>query len=291
MTEQDDGAAAVAAIRRELSLEEGVERFASGSVPVFAVGGHHVVKLFPATQGSFFHTERAALARLDGALAVPAPRVIASGEHGPWHYLAMTRLPGHTLTEVWDAIGVDDRIRLMREAGEALAALHATGEIAFLAVDWPRFMETQRASCRDRQLAKGLGAPWVDAIDDFLARWTPRDDGARVLLHTEIMRDHLMAERRDGAWRLSGILDFEDAMEGAPEYEFAPAGLFLTAAEPELLQSLLEGYGREADEELPYRLMAYALLHRYSNLRWYLERLPAAGAAGDLESLARAWFT
>ena len=32
--------------------------------------------------------------------------------------------------------------------------------------------------------------------------------------------------------------------------------------------------------------MAYALLHRYSNLRWYLERLPAAGRHRRFEQLA-----
>ena len=35
--------------------------------------------------------------------------------------------------------------------------------------------------------------------------------------------------------------------------------------------------------------MAHALLHRYSNLRWYLERLPAPGAT-TLEQLADRWW-
>lgn len=36
--------------------------------------------------------------------------------------------------------------------------------------------------------------------------------------------------------------------------------------------------------------MAHALLHRYSNLRWYLERLPVPGAT-TLEELACAWWS
>ncbi|HMJ16356.1 MAG TPA: hypothetical protein VK524_33310 [Polyangiaceae bacterium] len=36
--------------------------------------------------------------------------------------------------------------------------------------------------------------------------------------------------------------------------------------------------------------MSYALLHRYSNLRWYLERVPLTGAPGDFEALATSWF-
>jgi len=292
-SEGDDGAAIVDAIRRELSLGVGLKRFASGSVPVFAVGDEHVVKLFPPTERSFFNTERAALTRIDGLLSIPTPRAIAAGERGQWLYIVMTRLSGCSLAEAWHTIETQDRFQLMREVGAALAALHATAtdELAPLAVDWPRFMGAQRASCRDRQLAKGLGAPWVDAVGDFLARWTPSDDSARVLLHTEVMREHLLVERREGAWHISGLIDFEPAMLGAREYELAAVGIFLTCAEPGLLRVLLDAYGAEADDELPLRIMAYALLHRYSNLRWYLERLPVPDDVGDLESLARRWFT
>lgn len=56
-----DGAAIVDDIRREHSLGVGVRRFASGSVPVFAVGDEHVVKLFPPNERAFFNTEWAAL--------------------------------------------------------------------------------------------------------------------------------------------------------------------------------------------------------------------------------------
>lgn len=292
-SEVDDSAAIVDAIRRELSLGVGLERFASGSVPVFAVGGEHVVKLFPPEEGSFFNAERAALTHIDGRLPIPTPRVIAAGERGQWYYIVMTRLSGSSLAEAWPTIEVRDRFRLVREVGAALAALHATvtGELAPLAVDWPRFMDAQRASCRDRQAAKGLAAPWVDAVGDFVERWAPSDDGRRVLLHTEVMREHILVHRRDGAWHIGGLIDFEPAMLGAPEYELAAVGIFLTCAEPGLLGALLEAYGAEVDDELPLRTMAYALLHRYSNLRWYLERLPAPDEVGDLESLARKWFT
>jgi len=291
---EGDGSASIAdAIRRELSLGVDLERFASGSVPVFAVGDEHVVKLFPPEEGSFFDTERAALTHIDGLLPIPTPRVIAAGERGQWHYIVMTRMLGISLAEAWPTIEIHDRFQLMREMGAALAALHATAtdELAPLAVDWPRFMDAQRVSCRDRQLARGLGTPWVDAVEDFLARWAPSDNGRRVLLHTEVMREHILVQRRDGAWRIGGLIDFEPAMLGAPGYELAAVGIFLTCAEPGLLGTLLEAYGAEVDDELPLRTMAYALLHRYSNLRWYLERLPVPDEAGDLESLARRWFT
>jgi len=290
--EGDNSAAIVDAIRRELSLGVDLKRFASGSVPVFAVGDEYVVKLFPPEESTFFNTERAALGRIDGLLPIPTPRVIASGVRGQWHYIVLTRMSGCSLAEAWHTIDTQDRLQLMREMGAALAALHAvpTGDLPPLAVDWPRFMDAQRVSCRDRQIVKGLSAPWVEAVDDFLTRWAPSDNGRRVLLHTEVMREHVLVHFQDGAWRIGGLIDFEPAMLGAPEYEWAAVGTFLTCAEPGLLAALLEAYGAEVDDELPLRTMAYALLHRYSNLRWYLERLPVLDKVGDLESLARRWF-
>ncbi|HYJ31859.1 MAG TPA: aminoglycoside 3'-phosphotransferase/choline kinase family protein [Candidatus Binatia bacterium] len=291
-SEGQECAEVVEGIRRERSLEGSLERFPSGSVPVFAVGDEHVVKLFPPTDRSWFDTERATLEHIEGRLPVPTPRLIGSGESGPWSYVVMTRLPGRSMAEAWPTIASENRISLMREAGAALAALHAilADQVASTAIDWPRFMAAQRASCRANQNAKGLAAPWVEALDGFLARWAPADEGPRVLLHTEVMREHFLVDRRDGAWRLSGLLDFEDALLGAPEYELAAVGIFLAAAEPGLLRAFLDAYGASIDDELPLRIMAYALLHRHSNLRWYLERLPAPDVAGDLEALARRWF-
>ncbi len=291
--DEEEWAVVVEAIRREHSLEGGVARFAYGSVPVFAIGGGHVVKLFPPAQRAYFDTERAALERVEGHLPIPTPRVLGAGETGSWLYLVMTRLPGRPMVEEWPEIGMHDRLGLMREVGAALAALHATPAhgLESLVVDWPRFMESQRASCQEQQRSRGLQAPWADAVGGFLARWAPGDDGARALLHTELTREHLLVQFSEGAWHASGLFDFEDALFGQHEYEFACAGIFLACAEPGLVGALLDAYGADVDEEFPMRIMAYVLLHRYSDLRWYLERLPVPCEAGDLESLARAWFT
>ena len=292
-TKRDESAIVADQIREKHALGAGLQRFATGSVPVYAAGDKYVLKLFPAGDQVSFQTESAALARIDGSLSIPTPRVVALGDHSGWSYIAMTRLPGQSLVEAWPAIPAEDRYRLMRDVGAALADLHdvSTDDLAPLAVDWSRFMTAQRTSCRERQTARGLGSPWVEHLDEFLSRCSPRDDGRRVLLHTEVMREHLLVECLAGGWRLSGLIDFEPAMVGAPEYEFAAVGVFLTCAEPGLLRPMLDAYGMPCDEALPLRLMTYTLLHRFSNLPRYLERLPVPEVPGDLEVLARRWFT
>jgi hygromycin-B 7''-O-kinase len=291
MTEPPDDSALVAdQIRRELSLGTRVSRYPTGSLPVFAAD-EHVIKLFPSKARSHFETEKAALARIDGKLSISTPRLLAAGERDDWLYVVMSRLRGRSLAETWPVLSSGDRHRLLRDLGTGLAELHATAthDLPALSVDWRQFVHAQRESCRERQAAKGLASLWLTQLDDFLERWSPRDDGRRVLLHTEVMREHLLVNEVNGRWQLSGLVDFEPAMVGVPGYEFGAVGLFVACAEPGLLGVVLDAYGAERDAELPYRLMAYKLLHRYSNLRWYLERLPS-GDATTLESLARRWF-
>lgn len=255
---------------------------------MFAVDDTYVIKLFPSDEPAHFEAERTALARIDGSLSIPTPRLVNAGQIDEWHFIAMTRVAGETLARVWHAIPPDERLTLTRRVGAALAELHSISihDCAALTVDWPAFMRAQRETAVARQAAKGLAPEWRHQVGDFLERWMPHDYGRRVLLHTEVMREHLLAEQRDGAWRLTGLVDFEPAMIGAPEYEFASVGLFVGCAEPGLFAAALDAYGIELE---PERTMAYALLHRYSHLRWYLERLPHDSNT-TLESLAHRWF-
>ena len=82
-------------------------------------------------------------------------------------------------------------------------------------------------------------------------------------------------------------------MQGAAEYEFGAVGLFFSCGSRRVLRRVLEGYGYDSadlNEALGRRLMAYKLLHRYSNLRWYLERTPPTSGEQTLEALAVKWW-
>lgn len=273
---------------------QAIERFASGSLPVYAVGAARVLKLYPPCYRGDHDTERACLELLEGRAPVPAPRLHASGEKDGWAYLLMERLAGRPLADLWPDLGPDDRADLAAQLGEATAALHAIdpGDALVPRPDWPAFVQAQRAGCVARQRAGGLTAGWLEQIPDFLGSIPLEQDGRRALLHTELMREHVFATRAAGGWRLSGLIDFEPAMVGAPEYEFASVGLFVSAGDRAVLRRFLLAYGTPAgalDRELRRRLLGWALLHRYSNLRWYLERLPAP-ATPSLEALAEVWW-
>ncbi|MFE5585848.1 phosphotransferase family protein [Kitasatospora sp. NPDC056531] len=266
-----------------------LERFAEGSVPVYAVGEEHALKLFPSAGAHDGVAEARVLSFLDGALPLPTPEVRAAGEYvNGWQYVLMSRLHGEGLAPAWPRIPRPDRERIARDCGEALAALHALDAEPLANVlapgNWIAFLDEQRADAVARQREHGLPEAWLEQIPDFLAAAPLPRVRQRSLLHTEFMREHLITDPAAG-WPLTGLLDFEPAMLGDPAYDLVAVGLFTTRADRHLLGQLLAAYGRPFEPRL---LMAYTLLHVYSNLPWYLRELKPS--ARTLDALAEEWF-
>ncbi|MBB5925767.1 aminoglycoside phosphotransferase family protein [Streptomyces echinatus] len=264
-------------------------RFPEGSQPVYAVGDEHVLKLFPAAAAGDGVAEGRVLAHLQGRLPVPTPRVRDFGEYeNGWRYVLMSRLRGENLAHAWDRLPRPGHERLLTGIGETLAVLHSLDPEPLRDVlrpgDWGTFLDRQAAGAVARQRAHGLPEAWLEQIPDFLASVPLPRGPHRSLLHTEVMRQHFLVDP-DGP-RLSGFFDFEPAMIGDPAYDFVGVGLFVTRGRPGPLARLTRAYGRAFEPSL---LLAYTLLHVYSNLPWYLEELDVP-AEGTLDSLAQAWF-
>jgi hygromycin-B 7''-O-kinase len=279
----------VEALLRDLGADAvGAERFTSGSLPVYG-SGELVLKLFPPVYRAEFPVETAVLQAVCGRLPIATPRVVRAGERDGWGFVLMDRMPGTQLSAVWDRIPRDDRDRLAEDLGHAVAALHAQPlpEIdGWWPADWDAFVAAQRTGCVERQRSRGLGEAWLERIPEALD--VDLSDGRRVLLHTEIMRDHLLVSPgTDGRWRFSGLIDFEPAMRGAAEYEFVGVGCFVAEGDGRFLGRFLRAYGQPADDGFPRRMMAWALLHYFSNLPAWMRRLPAAAS---FDELAERWF-
>ena len=274
---------------------DGLSRYPAGSRPVYACGDL-VLKLLPPVAGWPDHrVEAQLLSALAGRLPIATPHVRAAGEHDGWGYVLMTRLPGVPLDTVWDELSAQDRDRLADHLGCALAELHHVPPPTisdWWPEDWPEFAATRRAQCADEQRACGLPPLWADQIPGFLDA-VALPSGPPVLLHTEIMRQHLLVSYdHEGRWRLSGLIDFEPAMRGEREYEFVSVGVFAAEGDARFLARTLTSYGYDRDQLDPglrRRLLAWGLLHRYSNLNWWMERLPQP-VRPTLEALADRWF-
>lgn len=280
-----------AALCKQLGLRDApLVRYPAGSQPVYAVGDRYALKLFPAASADDGVAEARVLAHVQGRLPVPTPYLHDAGEYeNGWRYVLMSRLRGTDLAVSWPRIPRADQERIATEAGEALAALHALDPAPLTDVlgpdDWDAFLTRQRAGAVDQQRAHGLPESWLEQIPDFLGSVALPGQPAPALLHTEFMRQHLTVDEADD-WRLTGLLDFEPAMTGHRAYDFVAVGLFVSRADPGLLSRVFQAYG---ETFAPRDLLAYTLLHVYSNLPWYLRELPAPPEP-TLEALAESWF-
>lgn len=271
----------VIALARRLKVSD-VERFPDGSLPVYAFGAD-VLKLYPAVYASERDLESSVLLAIDGKLGIPTPVVRQVGEFDGWGYLLMSRLPGESLKSAWSRV---DRTGMAEQLGEALAQLHSIEMPELGPSDWDEFIAAQRAGCVERQRARGLDEKWLEQIPEFLDRVDLAPARRNALLHTEVMREHLLTEHGS----LSGLFDFEPAMRGAPEYEFAAVGLYVSGGDTDFLRRTLLAYGyTHLDASLSRRFLAYLLLHKFSCLRTYLTQVPST--AETLDDLAEDWWS
>jgi hygromycin-B 7''-O-kinase len=267
----------------------GLRRYPGGSRPVYAVGGRRVLKLYPTVSAPDSVTEARVLDYLNGRLPVATPELLAHGEYeNGWRYVLMSQLSGTELAAAWAAIPRPDQDRVVSQAGEMLAALHGLDAEPLHGIlgpaDWAGFLAGQRATAPERQREVKLPDLWLSQIEGFLESVPLAPGRERVLLHTEVIREHLVVN--PGTWTLSGLLDFERAMTGDRAYEFVAAGLFVSRGDPRLLGRILAAYGRSFD---PRELLAYTLLHVHSNLPECLREL-LAPPEPTLDSLALTWF-
>lgn len=133
-----------------------------------------------------------------------------------------------------------------------------------------------------------LQTSWTSRIVDFieeadLIEFSP----SRVICHTEIMREHLFATGTGGLFSLCGLIDFEPSMIAVPEYDFCSVGLFISSGEKGLFHHFLDCYGYTGDSA---GIMRMLLLHRYSNMKWFMSTIPDNTNYESIEDPCRYWF-
>lgn len=292
---------AVAAICLRHGLDGAWERTTVGSSLVH-LSNDRCIKLLPPLESGAEsrRIEVEALRHLDRALPIATPRVLAEGELEGWPYFVATRVPGVPIDQVWENAGPGLRQRLAAQLGEAIRVMHSVPLPAATrngvhseggpSADWVDFVELQRARALGRERAHGLDPARLAELERFLSATDHLEPRRRLaFLHTQIGPSHALVEGD----RVTGLIDFGEAMVGDPEYDLAAVGLFVTRGDRSAFAAFDRAYGTGDAEALdparPRRLLRHALLHRYGTLAWYHEYLRPPDLS--LEQLARHWFS
>lgn len=260
-----------------------VRAASGGTVLVAMLGRSQVLKLYPPLLRDHFEFEQEALRCLQQhALAVPTPRLLASGERDGWPYLLMSQLTGQALSTVWPGLAEDRKCALLQQIGELMVQVQALppGRLALLAPEWPAFLAGQRLRCAARQLRTGLPAQLQAGLDAFLDG--PLPTGPSVLLTGEFTPMNLLCEGQ----ALSGLFDFGDGLVGPGAYDWLGPLCFMAAGHRGRCDAFLRGLGQAGNRHWRMPLLRLLLLHRYSNLQAQLA-WPGWQQAPDFETLAR----
>lgn len=291
---RDDGLcrSLAAGIAEAHSLPFDGERMREGSNILFRLSGNTVLKLFSRDERDFRDNEALFLKRLAGRLSVTVPRLFGTGEYRGHPYLLMEKMTGRPLTSVWPELDRGSRESLCRQAGSLLRELHSL-PVALAegcVPEWSTFISGQKRNLAENHAGYGLEPSRIREVVEFVEAGEPvEESNTPVICHTEMMREHLFVSGTESGHSLSGLIDFEPSMLAVPQYDLCAAGLFITAGEHGLFSAFLDGYSSSIDTSAA-GITRMLLLHRYSNMKWFLSTLPSGLRDADLLTLGEYWY-
>lgn len=253
----------VISARHGLSLQDLIQPRSSFPVLVYR---RYVVKLIPHRWRAKFEAERTLLTLVHGKLSVATPEIVAAGELGAWSYLVMTRLAGQAASGALKTASEAEHRSIMRAVGELIARVQELPAPATLATNWPRFVDELVAGCAERHAKGGAKPAWTAAIPERLAGVVAElaSPVRLVPMHADVHTDHILL---DDSLKVTGVLDFGDALVGDPAYDLVTPVTFFVRGRADLLAALFDGFGWTPTPELRRRCTAYQLLHRFSDLK------------------------
>ena len=240
---------------------------------VYRINGSRYLKVFGPTAERQFHVERSVLRMLEDHNSIPAPRIVAEGERTQISpYLILTEVLGATAENVWETLSRSEQFAIARELGVIVAAIHRLPQQNLLAVEQQFGGDRERVKAEQKRLiaqieaAKTISMQGRDNIIRFLkAEARKHLDGPPKLAHCELAHNHLYLSRETGKWKVSGFIDWADAMLGPPEWDVTFLWFWTFSRDLEAMRECLRTLytdGRRPDR-FARRCLA-AILHTHS---------------------------
>jgi hygromycin-B 7''-O-kinase len=243
---------------------------------VLAINESHVIKLVPPLCANELTVEIPSLRIAGSSLPWPVPELCASGSWGSWSYMVMSKIAGQSMHDVLSELPMEQKLRITHEIGQWLAALHqlpVTETLPDCVPTWEQYLAQEQALSIERQRAWGVPDGIVAGMAACLEEANLSLHSERCFLHADLHDANVMVDNVEGQWRITSVIDFGDAMVGEPLFDLLTPAMLIARGDRQILSALLDGYGipvHERNRELQTRLSAYAILHRYNNLKRYL---------------------
>jgi aminoglycoside phosphotransferase (APT) family kinase protein len=265
-----------------------------------------IIKIYP----DMFHwklaKEVSIYRRLSDFPDVPVPRVIWHDDSKtvlPLNLLVMSKIDGDPLLPLEASLSEVELFDLYRQMGRTLRQLHeirmeAFGYLvaegvkdphssndAYMRFQFGKKLQEFRDLGGDRDLAVRMER-FVAARNGLLAGCA-----APAFCHDDFHTGNMIvAKRSDGTWRLSGILDVENAIAGDPLIDIAKTLAYSVRENRAKRDGLLMGYGPIARAGWEETVDLYRLYHALEHWDWAMlvGMAPFPWLAGDMERITAA---
>lgn len=243
-----------------------------GTCAVFIVNDASVIKFFPPMVAHDF-TRELAVYRLIARRVPCIPTLLASGvlvDRLRWPYLVVSRLPGDAWRDLRYSLPRYAALEAMETLGRVIRSTH---DIRLpqsggwpSANDWEVFVQSRLPHAgaelaRNTALNRGITAEieaYLAATDWFVER--------PCLVHADLTEDHLLLDRRDGCWHMSGLIDWADAEVSDPFYDLVALWFSICRRDAGLFHAFRAGYGETGSWNTDgiQRLTAFTFIHRFA---------------------------
>jgi len=216
----------------------------------------YVLKVYPEVLHWKMQKEILVARLIEGKVGVPTPRILLADDTRTLidlNFAVMTRLAGANL--LLDGPAPSETHGIFAQMGRALREIHGIAMEAFGYIGADGIV-TPFASNRTYMLsqferkvggfAQLAGRPALAAqLKDYVDRSLPLLDGCATprLCHYDFHTGNVLAARHDGALRLTGIVDLENAIAGDPLMDLAKTIAYSVRDDETRRAGLLAGYG------------------------------------------------
>jgi aminoglycoside phosphotransferase (APT) family kinase protein len=260
-----------------------------------------VLKVYPEALHWKMQKEILVARLLDGKLGVPTPRILLADDSRTLielSFVVMDRLDGKSLLGLEPMLDRSDTRAIYVQMGRVLREIHAIamdsfGYIGAEGVVTP--FATNRAymlSQLERKLAGfaqlGGRPELARKLEAYVERSAPLLDDctAASLCHFDFHAGNILAARRGGSLRLSGIVDLENAIAGDPLMDLAKTIAYSVRDDETKRAGLLAGYGPIDRRNWPETLALYQFYGAIELWAWWTQigdHQRAASMVADLE--------
>ncbi|MCO7226668.1 phosphotransferase family protein [Pleionea sp. CnH1-48] len=288
--------------KHELKFDS-IHRISKGGNALFACGPDLIVKLVP---HHWRYQADAEVVGLQLAAQQPlllssaelnTPDLLAYGEMDGWVYLVISRLEGASLGDVWDELAEVDKQSLSYQVGALARQIHQLQVETNnpIAVDWHLYLKKLIAESYARHKRNQLATPLLETCQEYLSAHKGfYDTQAPCLIHMDLHQDNLMVQQQNSGWRLSGVLDFGDAIIGCdPLLELLTPILFLGQGQRKRIEAVIQGYGynlNTINDEFQKKCLAYMLIRPASNLNYVMDYAGVKGKRNSWQDIADQLF-